>query len=345
MFTITINDIDLVLKDFCIIGKCTEFSELQRYYYEKDDPLSTEVRLIIKVVLDNGGELVVRFKNEKDVTLDIINDQSRFAKLLRNNGIETPKVYSSNGHFARLYQFGNYAVIVTIEEFVYGELTEIDAETSEKIGCLLAHMHNIAESKAFHIKNDVLFNPLKTNDLFSFESFTALKDPLVFIDHTLYDEIIDLYSDHIKKVRIFENEPQYAVQGDISDCNLYRTASGEIGVFDFNRCGDNVPYYDAVMQAVFEARLMAYPNDIAENPETKILPAFLTGYHRLRPFTDKQIEVYPYLYAIISAFWSGDIIWDDNSLTNAVKNNDQNEALKWMKKIRSRLTHLVSMPV
>ena len=38
--------------------------------------------------------------------------------------------------------------------------------------------------------------------------------------------------------------------------NLYQAASGEIGVFDFNRCGDNNLFCDAVMQAVFEARLM-----------------------------------------------------------------------------------------
>ena len=90
MFTITKDDISFILEDFGIDSKVIGFAELQRYHYEKDNPASKEVRLIIKVDLDNGQPFVIRFKNEKDVTLDIIHAQSRFAKLLADRHIETP---------------------------------------------------------------------------------------------------------------------------------------------------------------------------------------------------------------------------------------------------------------
>lgn len=345
MFNVTIQDIDIILRDFGVSGKCLDFNELQRYHYEKYDPSSTEVRLIVKTVLDNGYEFVIRFKNEEDVTFDIIHEQSCFAALLAENGIETPRVYSSFGQYARWYQIGGYRVIVTVEEFVTGELNQVDIEAAEQTGRLLARMHNIAEAADFHVHNDVLFHPLKRNDLFSFEDFTAHEDFLVSVDATLYHEIVNRHEQLFHTVRCFENEPQFAVQGDISDCNLYRTADGNIGVFDFNRCGDNVLYYDAVMQAIFEARLMDYPQDLAENHEDVILSAFLKAYHQERPFTERQIDAFPYLYALVSAFWLIDIKWDEKSLTNAIQKGDTEAALNWMKKIYTRITHLPAIPI
>ena len=169
MFTITKDDISFILEDFGIDSKVIGFAELQRYHYEKDNPASKEVRLIIKVDLDNGQPFVIRFKNEKDVTLDIIHAQSRFAKLLADRHIETPALYMTNGQYARWYSINGYDVIVTVEAFVAGELHTVDEDIAKKTGSLLARMHNIAEQADFHVQNDVLFDPLKRNDLFSFE--------------------------------------------------------------------------------------------------------------------------------------------------------------------------------
>ena len=178
-----------------------------------------------------------------------------------------------------------------------------------------------------------------------FETFTAHQDYLESVDPALYHEIVRQHARLLRDVRRLENEPSYAVQGDISDCNLYRCTGGAIGVFDFNRCGDNVLYYDAVMQAVFEARLMDYPAEIADRPEAVILPAFLKGYHRQRPFTDRQREVFPYLYALISAFWLGDLRWSEDSLFQAVQKEDTAAARRWMQEICRRTRALPSMPV
>ncbi len=344
MFTVTKEDISLVLRDFGIFSDVMSFSELQRYDYEKGDPASKEVRLIIKVELNNGQAVVVRFKNESDVTLELVNTQSRFAKLLWDNGITTPALFMADNEYARWYSINGYDVIVTVEAFVPGEIHAVTEEIAEKTGGLLARMHNIAEAGELHVRNDVLFDPLGDNDLFSFGDFQEQKAFMISVDEPLYRDIAKEYDSLFRKIRVFENEPRYAVQGDISDCNLYQTPDGEVGVFDFNRCGDNVLYYDAVMQAIFEARLMDYPKEIDGKQESVILPAFLRGYDRERPFTDEQKEVFPYLYAMISAFWRGSIQFDEDSLCHAVEAGDTEAVHKWMKEIHRRILSRPEMP-
>ena len=144
MFTITKEDISYILDDFGITLKVIDYTELERYHYEKDNPASKEVRLIIKVDLNNGQSFVIRFKNEKDVTLDIINAQSRFANLLADRYVETPAIYMTNGQYARWYSINGYDVIVTVEAFVAGELHTVDEGIAKKTGSLLARMHKIA---------------------------------------------------------------------------------------------------------------------------------------------------------------------------------------------------------
>lgn len=345
MFTVTKEIISAILKDFGIVSKVTALTELQRYHYEKKNPKSKEVRLIVKTDLDSQKSLVIRFKNEEDVTLDIINNQSGFAKLLAVHGIETPSVYMTDGQYARWYKINGYDVIVTIEDFVSGELRFVDTAIAKKTGRLLARMHNISENADFHVNNDVLFNPLTRNDLFSFQDFEAQKNYLSALDKTLYEHIIQTYHQLFEHIRIFENQPKYAVQGDISNCNLYQTTDGSIGVFDFNRCGDNVLYFDAVMQAIFEARLMDYPKELSENPEAVILSAFFKGYHQERPFTNQQKETFPYLYAIISAFWLMDIQYSENSLRHTIESNDAVAVHQWMKEIYRRLLNRPKIPL
>lgn len=131
--------------------------------------------------------------------------------------------------------------------------------------------------------------------------------------------------------------PRYAVQGDISNCNLFQTLSGQIGIFDFNRCGDNNLFCDVVMQAVFEARLMDYPDGAGDEIRPEILSAFLRGYRSIRDFPEEQRTWYLYLYAIINAFCSADIRWSSDSLTNAVKRGDMRRAKKWLESIWQHL--------
>ncbi len=341
MLTITSEDIRAVLRDYGVMPECVSFTELQRYDYDNDP---VRVRLIIRAELTNGRSVVIRFKNEEDAPQDIIEAQSRFAALLYRHGIETPKAYTYGGDLAHGYSIGGYDVVVTVEDFADGEIQIVDPKTAEDTGELLAKMHCITEKADAHADSKVLFDPLAENDLFSFEAFTRHKNKLLGIDSGLYHEIVRRHSELAAHIEPFAKAPRFAVQGDISICNLYRTKDGRLGVFDFNRCGDNVLYFDAVMQAIFEARLMDYPTELAGRQEEPILTAFLKGYLKLRPFTEEQKAAFPYLYALTDAFWAGDIIWSDNSLAKAIEANDDAHAHQWMKEICRRESVLRQLP-
>ena len=290
MFNITGNDVEAILRDYGITHGIDGITELQRYNYERKDPASKEVRLIVKIALDNGAPLVMRFKNETDVTIELIESQSRFANLLKENGVITPEQHMANGRYANWYNIGGYDVIVTVEEFVENEVKLVDSAIARKTGALLARTHAIAE------QCDI-------------EALAPLKP-----------------------------QPRYAVQGDISDCNLYLTAEGDVGIFDFNRAGDNVLFCDAIMQAIFEARLMDYPEDSAEDFESQILNAFLDGYRSVRSFTHEERELFPYLFRIVDAFWSFDMLWREDGLMNSHKAGDTEAVMNWLKVIWERIT-------
>ena len=291
----------------------------------------------MKVVLENDSPLVIRFKNEEDVTLELIERQSQFADTLKQNGILTPTQYLANGRFANWYTIGNYEVIVTLEQFVENEIKVVDEAIAKKTGELLAKTHTIAEQYNLHIENDVLFNPFAHNDLFAFDAFMSLGSTLEGDDKVLFDKIVDAYNSYMEVLAPLRNRPQYAVQGDISDCNLYLTKWGEVGIFDFNRSGDNVLFCDAVMQAIFEARLMDYPENREDDLEAKILESFLEGYCSVRSFTAEEQNMYPYLCAIIDAFWSSDIRWNEDSLLNAHEAGDTKSVRRWLSTIWERL--------
>lgn len=338
MFKIFLPDIKQILHDFKITSKVSSFIELQRTDYEKENPDSREVRLIDKASLADGSSVVIRFKNENDVTQELVEKQSRFAEMLRTNGISCPRQYRANDNFAKCYSMNGYDVIVTVEEFVDGELTCVTPEIAEKTGRLLAQTHNIAERNHFHVKNPVLFDPFTRNDLFAFTEFKLAGENLADDCLPLYQKILDKYSEYMQILSPLQDEPRFAVQGDISICNLYQLNDGNLGIFDFNRCGDNNLYCDAVMQAVFEARLMDYPQGYGEEYSDKILLSFLSGYQSERPFSSSQQKLFPYLYSIIDAFWASDIVWDDNSLLKEYERKNTTAVHKWLEEILKRLS-------
>ena len=341
MLTLTPGEITPILRDFGVLSPAAALTELQRYDYTEGGP---DVRLILRADTEDGRRFVLRLRREPEVTRALAEAQSRFARLLRDRGIETPRVLRSEGFFVREYRFHGYRVLANLEEFAPGELTLVDLPTSEETGALLARTHNIAEAENVHVDGPVLFDPLRRNDLFRFSLFTDMGDFLRQTDETLYREIIRRYYVLRGRIQALDRAPRYAVQGDISDCNLYRTGEGKLGIFDFNNCGDNGLFADAVMQAVFEARLMDYPEDLPDR-ENRILAAFLRGYHRERPFTREERALWPSLYGLIQAFWLSDLKWDPDSLEELVKAGDREAAHTRMEGILRKLTELPEMPV
>ena len=137
MFTVERPDVERVLRDYGIPETLRDFSELQRYHYERYDPDSREVRLILRLTLEGSAPLVLRFKNEEDVTQALLESQCRFAQTLRENGIPTPRQYRAEGCFTRWYRIGGYEVLAALEDFAEGQITVTDAAAAEQTGALL----------------------------------------------------------------------------------------------------------------------------------------------------------------------------------------------------------------
>ena len=340
MFQVSLQDVQRIAEDFGVLSKVVSFSELQRHHYERSDPNTKQVRLICKAVTGDGNAYVIRFKNEDGVTQGMLQQQSAFAMELYTAGIPTPRVFRNGDSFIHPYSLNGYDVLVGLEEFVYGELRLVDEDTARDTGCLLAQMHNLAEAHSCHVACPVLFDPFSHNDLFSYSSFCEVGERIWAEERDLYQDIRVLYERYMDILAPLRNRPRFAVQGDISDCNLYRGDDGLIGVFDFNWCGDSVLFCDAVMQGMFEARNMDYPDDLGEDRMEKILGAFWLGYKTFRSVTEEDKKLYPYLMAVIDAFWSADVKWDEDSLLNLVKGNDRDGVHRRLIEIREKLLQL-----
>ena len=164
MFEVTLADIRKIVNEYSIDECPTAFYELQRYNYDEENKDSKEVRLIIKVVFEKHSAVVIRFKNERNVTKKHIEAQCRFAVQLSKGGIKTPYIYHIDGHYANDYHINGYDVIVTIEDFCDGEVKAVDEKIARMTGVLLAQMHNVSKKMNLHVYDKVMFNPLLRNE-------------------------------------------------------------------------------------------------------------------------------------------------------------------------------------
>ena len=99
-------------------------------------------------------------------------------------------------------------------------------------------------------------------------------------------------------------------------------AEGEIGMFDFNNCGDAVPLVDAVMQGIFVSRLMDYGQEPTEKFSLEMLRAFLAGYESIRPMSAEERELARHMDALCAALWRFDLLFADDSLKNLLARED-----------------------
>lgn len=302
MLTIEAGDLQMVLEAFGIQGRLVQTEELLRYDYE-DEPARKDVRLILKCQFADRGPLVVKFRHETDVTKELLTEQIQFSEHLSACGVQTAKFFRAGDSYVICSVLHDYEVFVTVEEFRPGEITIVTPDLAEETGRLLGMTHRIAERDQCHVHGPVLFDFFARNDLFSYEGFQELRDRLNGEDLLCYERIEAIYHRRMDALAPLRTRERYAVQGDISDCNLFVTENGEVGLFDFNRCGDNILFCDAVMQGVFESRLMDYDRELTEAYSEELFARFLRGYHRENPFSDSEQSMIPHLYAVITAFW------------------------------------------
>lgn len=337
MFAPEKADIAEVLAWFGINDTVSDTEELLRYHYERDDPDTKEVRLIVKVMFSNRAPVVVKFKNEKGVTLEMLQAQTAFSEHLAARGIPTARYFQSQEGYVAARTIHGYGLLVTAEEFRPGEIKAVNPSVAERTGRLLAMTHNIAEQDGCHVDAPVLFDPFARNELFSFERFQAFGPYFQGKDAACFARICAACQERMARLAPLRGRERFAVQGDISDCNLFLTPEGRVGMFDFNNCGDSVLFCDAVMQGVFEARLMDYDRDPTEAYSSKLFSSFLTGYQSERPLTSEEWDMVPHLCAVIEAFSLMDLTYREDCLEKRIQAGDREGVSALLREIETRI--------
>lgn len=131
-------------------------TELFRYNFSE-----REVRLILKVTFKNRASMVIKLKNEKDLSREVVEQQSAFSAILERHGVPVAGPLQTHGKYTSLLSAGGRDVTVTVEEFREKELPYVDLETAKKTGKLLANTHNISEVHHYHVHFPVTLHPMR----------------------------------------------------------------------------------------------------------------------------------------------------------------------------------------
>ena len=293
-----------------------------------------------------AGDLVLKVRREEDVSLARLSSQCAFSEYLAGNGIPTARflpVYASGegawekAGFAAALPAAGGSVLVTAERFCGGQLGAVTPELAEAAGRLLARMHNISERGGCHIEGRVLFDPFEENDLFSLEEFEAFLPSLSGENRRLAEAVSAQGRALLARLAPFRSLPRCAVQGDVADCNLFLTPEGELGVFDFNNCGDNAPYPDAVMHSVYMSRLMEYGRPADEALSEELYARFWRGYTTVRPLSSQEAAAREEFVRLICAFWKFDLLFREDSFAALWKAGDEEGLFLRLMRMKQKL--------
>ena len=337
------EEVRAVLRDFGIAGEPEDIRELLRYNYRRHDPGSGEIRLILRVGLRGRAPVVLKLVNEREHPHELIEAQAAFAELLRQRGVLTPRHYACAEGYCAERRLDGARVDVTAEDFCEGELKRVGRDNIGGIGALLARMHSISEQCECHVRGRVLFDVLTRNDLTGFDRISGLAPRLHGPALARFEQVRALHAARRARLEVLRARPRYAVQGDMSDCNMFVSAGGGLGVFDFNNCGDNCLYTDAVMQGVFVARLMDYDAPITFGQSRELFCDFMRGYAGVRPLSAEDRALLPDMWAVINGLWLADTVFGEDSLMSAVEAGDMARACARLDAMHERLSEQLEL--
>ncbi len=331
------SDIKAVLK---LYGFDMDFSE-QKEYINYHDEYGWNVKVVLSVLLENGKRVVIKIVNIKGD--DLLEDrektekQSAFSEFMRQNGIVTPKCYTSNGKYCNEYVYSNLPCNVTVEDWCGEEITEINTEISYKIGELMARMHILSLNNNYEIGCGTLFSAAHQNDVDAYEDFCKICEN-VYLDQAVIEQIKKNRNEKLAAIRsVWDKLPKAAVQGDISINNLVY-GKDVLTVFDYNNAGDVVLVSDLVLEGLLTAYEMDLPKGIDQSVREQFFPALLKGYLSVRQLSEEEAEVAWNVYTLYHSLWFSRIKYNEDSLEKLVKNEDYLSANRLLTQMLTDMT-------
>lgn len=310
------NVIHSILELYGLDAPLSQQKEYVNYNGENGDNL---VKIILSVVLENGKHVVMKILREQEDLLkdrEKIEKQSAFSEFLRQNGIDTPRRYMTNGRYCNEYVFNNLACNVTVEDWCGEEITEINAEIAYKIGELMARIHTISLKNKCKIGCGTLFSAAYWNDVDVFPQFCKLAKN-ENLNQTVVEQIIKLHDQKLQAIRnVWDSLPTAAVQGDMSINNL--VDKDGLAIFDYNNAGDEVLISDLVMEGLLTAYEMDLPDGSDESCREQLFPAMLNGYLSIRKLSETEAYAAWDVYTLYHSLWFTRVVYNDNSLEKLI---------------------------
>ncbi len=318
---IQLNNLIDILALYNITAQISDFNFFINGYNDK----TSEMKVITKVDFVNRSPVVVKFIRENNHPHNIIENQSKFSEYLRKQGILTPKRYTSRGNHCIKYKLNDMYLDVTVEDYLGEEIKTIDFKLANKIGKLMAKIHNISESGNCHIGTNTIFNVVGYNEVSGYDKFVELWERGK-IDSEIYKKIIKVYSDKLKRIKLsWVKLPKYATQGDCSINNLTYIGD-EIGIFDYNIAGDETLIGDMVLGGLLTANEMDLAEGLSNTDRMELFRSFYNGYVNERTLTVDEKKILGDVYALSSGLWFTKIDYNENSLMKLVERNEYDKA-------------------
>lgn len=308
---INIDDIKICLYKFGLLDSIKEWRLLAD---GPDHPVPYEViRKIVYIELENDEKYVMKFVREPVFTTKIIEKQSAFSDLLRENGIKTPKRKMEEGRYCVSFEKEKLIMDVYIEEWVGEKIPHLTMKLYKNIGSVIGRIHKVSQHTGFQIGFSLLYNEITERDT----SFSRLwrNGNQRIIPEKQYEEMLEIYNRRLAVLKqIWTELPRAAVQGDIYSCNNIAEKDGTLVIYDFNLAGDEVLIGDILQcwfRTIFDEKMK---EDLALLSQDEMWSEFILAYQSQRILTNIEKKYFPDVYAILGAVYYSKLVnqWIDN---------------------------------
>lgn len=279
---------------------------------------------IILVQTINGNKYVCRYYGGSHFSQNILEQQSRFACVLQNNGIITPNKYNSKGRYCLPFDVGNKKYLTTVEDYLDGNDFEIDLQLFEKIGRLLGCLHRISEE----IPAIINYAPVTNSILCGKARFEALlnRAKIPFEKNSCITSIASMHDELVGKLsKCWCMLPSGSVHGDLSIFNNIVEVGGNIGIIDFDLAG-NEPFLSDLLITFYSSLYKYYTDSEKTNIDAiKAYKMFFGGYLSQRELTKTEISVFSEIAALFDGLYFSKMLISEWNRTQKQKILDRFE--------------------
>lgn len=258
-----------------------------------------ERRILYRVDLQNGLQLVCRISREERYPRTLIEQQCTFSEKLRAYGLPTARKYplcGGKGGYVFKFQQGH----VTLEQYVGADVDRADPDMLEQLGVLLGRMHRVSEQDPSPIDYAPVCGAIRQGRA-TFERILARSDPALLQREDVRAAQV-LHDGLVCRLRAtLDQLPHGAVHGDLGVFNNLVTADGKLSIIDFNLAADEPFLCDLLSCFYSSIHKYTWRDRWSGIDHRQALEGFLRGYASRRTLTGVEREQ----FCLVAALFDG----------------------------------------